>query len=140
MNLVYGFVGCGVGFVLVSLFARRFGLLIVSPLFVAVLAAFGYVLFKMPRGTFGSYLAETSRGYTTTKGVVQTGLRDTSELALKHVMLPWDFSGVWRLDDQGAVVAPPDQRFDPPGYYPSPRSPGRYELWTGIMWTGSYND
>lgn len=140
MNMVYGFVGCGVAFVLVSLLANQFGLLVVSPLFIAVLAAFGYVLFKMPRETVGSYLAETQLGYTTTKGVVQTGLRDTTELPLKHVMLPWDFSGVWRLDSQGSVVTPPDRRFDPPGYYPSPHLPGKYELWTGVMWTGSYTD
>ena len=47
----------------------------------------------------------------------------------------WDWSGLWVLTKDGAVVSAPDLAADPPGFYPSPRPPG-LELWTGSQWTG----
>ncbi|MEV6596636.1 hypothetical protein AB0M36_07165 [Actinoplanes sp. NPDC051346] len=52
----------------------------------------------------------------------------------------WDCRGLWLLDAKtGAVLRGPVPGGDPPGMYPSPHHPGRWELWTGLQWHGHYD-
>ena len=84
-------------------------------------------------------LQELARGYTTLPlvfGDFWYGGRYYSG----HRM-PWDCSGAWHLHrSTGAVVRPPQRWLEPPGLYPSPHRPGRYELWTGAGWSGHFWD
>ncbi|GAB1692149.1 hypothetical protein [Krasilnikovia sp. M28-CT-15] len=54
------------------------------------------------------------------------------------VNIPWDYSGLWVLRDNGTVVSAPVPGREPPGYYPSPHRAGRFELWTGCSWAGQF--
>jgi hypothetical protein len=52
---------------------------------------------------------------------------------------PWDYSGLWVLDNTGRrILAPPNRSIDPPGFYPSPNRHGSLEMWTGVVWLGRY--
>ncbi len=51
---------------------------------------------------------------------------------------PWDNSGVWILDGKFTVQSAPNHEVDPPGFYPSPHRAGQWELWTGVVWSGTY--
>ncbi len=53
---------------------------------------------------------------------------------------PWDNSGVWILDRNLTVRSVPNRQVDPPGFYPSPHRAGQWELWTGVVWSGTYRD
>lgn len=52
---------------------------------------------------------------------------------------PWEFDGVWRYTRSG-VVPPVAGVTDPPGLYPSPHRPDRWEVWSGDVWTGVHRD
>lgn len=52
---------------------------------------------------------------------------------------PWEFDGVWRYTRSG-VVPPVAGVADPPGLYPSPHRPDRWEIWSGDVWTGVHRD
>ena len=82
---------------------------------------------------------EFKRGYTTL--VLQYGMfRSTRDLRwwVTNWRIPWDYSGLWVLRDDGGVVSAPSSDREPPGFYPSPHRPGWYELWTGCAWAGQY--
>jgi hypothetical protein len=49
--------------------------------------------------------------------------------------IPWDFSGLWRLSEDGRVLAEPKFSAEPPGFYPSPHKADKYEFWTGCAWS-----
>lgn len=49
--------------------------------------------------------------------------------------ISWSFDGVWRFTGRG-VRPPAPGVTDPPGLYPSPHRQGRWEIWTGHVWTG----
>ena len=54
---------------------------------------------------------------------------------------PWDYSATWVLNSHGEVQAAPDGKDrDAPGYYPSPHDEKRFELWTGLVWSGDFLD
>ncbi|MEU8661169.1 hypothetical protein [Actinoplanes philippinensis] len=58
-----------------------------------------------------------------------------------EALSPWDLRGLWLLDaSTGAVRRGPAGDGDPPGMYPSPHAPGRWELWTGVEWHGHFED
>lgn len=46
----------------------------------------------------------------------------------------WDLRGLWRLGPDGQVQRPPDRSVLPPGRYPSPTEPQRWDTWTGAEW------
>jgi hypothetical protein len=50
----------------------------------------------------------------------------------------WNYSGTWVLADDGTVIASPQSDIIAPGFYPSARRAGQFELWTGYMWTGNF--
>lgn len=52
--------------------------------------------------------------------------------------VPWDLRGAWLLRSDGTVIRQPDRTVTPPGLYPSPNRRGRWEVWSGIVWTGEY--
>jgi hypothetical protein len=52
--------------------------------------------------------------------------------------VPWDYRGVWALDNSGGVGREPDRTVLAPGLYPSPHRAGHSELWSGTVWTGSF--
>ncbi|BEL04338.1 hypothetical protein Q0Z83_025290 [Actinoplanes sichuanensis] len=53
----------------------------------------------------------------------------------------WDLRGLWLLDaSTGAMRRAPAGDGDPPGMYPSPHAPGRWELWTGVEWLGHFEN
>jgi hypothetical protein len=86
-------------------------------------------------------LAELAAGYVTTtfhQGLFwfakQPGPRVGNDV------VGWDWDGVWVLDPSGGVLSSPDPDVEPPGFYPSPNSPGRLELWTGAQWVGVHRD
>ena len=90
---------------------------------------------------FGALNArELEHGYTTLVltlgGLTSIGSRDESG----HSHTPWDYSGIWVLGNDGRVLSPPDPSKEPPGFYPSPHEPGRFELWTGCAWSGQVRD
>ncbi|WP_433792959.1 hypothetical protein [Actinoplanes sp. CA-252034] len=58
-----------------------------------------------------------------------------------EVRSPWNLRGLWLLDaSTGAVRRAPIPVGDPPGMYPSPHIPGRWELWTGMEWIGHFEN
>lgn len=76
-------------------------------------------------------LAELGAGYVTItlhQGMLwsahRSGLRGPSSV------VAWAWDGVWVLAPSGRVVSAPDPDVEPPGFYPSPSTPGRLELWT----------
>ncbi|MDI6100413.1 hypothetical protein QLQ12_17535 [Actinoplanes sp. NEAU-A12] len=80
----------------------------------------GYTTLEVPSGTFW-----VGEGYTSISG---------------DVVSRWDYRGLWLLDGStGAVLRGPVPGGDPPGMYPSPHRPGRWELWTGLEWLGHYD-
>jgi hypothetical protein len=111
----------------------------------------GPLLFVISSGVFFGVLAQVSRvgnrnveefarGYTTLR--LQFGLLFYTGLTFKRSpreqRTPWNYSGIWVLDDHGRVLSPPDPGVDPPGYFPSPNRPGQFELWTGACWSGHF--
>jgi hypothetical protein len=42
--------------------------------------------------------------------------------------------GLWRVTPFGRVYRPPDRRYLPDGFYPSPYWPGILQKWEGIAW------
>lgn len=82
-------------------------------------------------------LDEIVRGYSTL-GSNGTNYFRSSEHSWGEGGAPWDYSGVWRLDRNFAVKSPPNLEIDPPGFYPSPHRAGQWELWTGVVWSGTY--
>lgn len=86
-------------------------------------------------------LAELAAGYTTTtfyQGLFWMVQGPGPKVGSDFVAWCWD--GVWVLTSAGGVVSAPDPDVDPPGFYPSPNSPGQLELWTGSQWTGVHRD
>ncbi|MFN2538788.1 MAG: hypothetical protein ABR549_11690 [Mycobacteriales bacterium] len=82
---------------------------------------------------------EFAHGYTTLR--LQLGsfyMRFSFTRTRRQQSPPWDYSGIWVLDDRGRVLAPPDPAVDPPGFFPSPNRPGQLELWTGVCWSGHF--
>jgi hypothetical protein len=119
------------------------------PLFVLVcLLSVGLLLvaIRLLRSSERRHLAEIAHGYThatSHSGLVT--LRAWSKTKLwgnspddPDAGIPWDFSGLWRLSESGAVLAAPNFAVQPPGFYPSPHQSGRYELWTGCAWAGVF--
>lgn len=93
------------------------------------------------RGFGARNLRELEHGYTT---LVLTfgGLTSIGDGRADDVdgRLPLDYSGIWVLGNDGRVISAPDRTMEPPGFYPSPNEPGRFELWTGCAWAGQYRD
>lgn len=84
-------------------------------------------------------LTELRAGYTTLTldlGGFWTG----GARRYRHNGAPWDFRGAWVYDSRGRLRAAPDPSLDRPGLYPSPTAPGRYEVWTGCVWSGHLRD
>ncbi len=84
-------------------------------------------------------LAELRRGYTTlslTAGSFWHG--DLRRFGRFGHRPPWDYRGVWVLANDGTVTQAPDHAVVAPGLYPSPNRPGRWEVWTGQVWTGDF--
>lgn len=54
-------------------------------------------------------------------------------------VVSWDARGCWLVDSKGHVLRPPDRTFCPPGRYPSPSGPGKWDYWTGVEWLGVPN-
>lgn len=82
---------------------------------------------------------EISQGYTTL--VLRYGMFGpdaSSRWYRTRFRVPWDYSGLWVLGNDGRVVTAPDPGVDPPGFYPSPNRQGAYELWTGVGWSGQF--
>lgn len=86
-------------------------------------------------------LAELAAGYVTTtfyQGLFWMVQGPGPKVGSEFVAWIWD--GVWVLTSAGGVVSAPDPDVDPPGFYPSPNSPGQLELWTGLQWSGVHRD
>lgn len=88
-------------------------------------------------------LEETMHGYTTS--IISFGA--LCSLGRTHKAWgggdngpPHSFDGVWVLDRNFKVQSTPNPNFDPPGFYPSPHEPEKWELWTGSAWTGTYRE
>lgn len=84
-------------------------------------------------------LDEITHGYTTFDNE-WTNYFGTSEHSWREGDPPWDNSGVWILDRTFSVRSAPNRELDPPGFYPSPHRAGRWELWTGAVWSGTYRN
>lgn len=85
----------------------------------------------------GRVYQELQQGYTTTQmqfGRGHKGRWRQETVGGNH--LAWDYSSVWILDIKGNVVREPLTHLDGPGFYPSPTEEGRFELWTGVSWSG----
>ncbi len=83
--------------------------------------------------------AEHERGYTTL--VLRFGMFSAAgdlRWRITKWRIPWDYSGLWVLRDDGTVISAPAWDREPPGFYPSPHRPARFELWTGCAWTHQY--
>ena len=84
-------------------------------------------------------LQETLRGYATRPVVFATYSSTFNPTWFEtDRRIPWSFSGVWVLTPKFVVVSVPNREVDPPGYYPSPHRPDHWELWTGDVWSGTY--
>ena len=84
---------------------------------------------------------EISQGYTTL--VLRYGMfgpNVSSRWYRSRFRVPWDYSGLWVLGNDGKVLTAPDSSVDPPGFYPSPNRQGAYELWTGVGWSGQFRN
>jgi hypothetical protein len=80
-------------------------------------------------------LAETHRGYTTAPFTLgRFWLRAAPGAPWTVGWVGWDFSGVWMLKAD-AAPRPPRPDVLAPGFYPSPRGQGQWELWTGSQWS-----
>lgn len=55
-----------------------------------------------------------------------------------ELRMPWDYRGVWHLNNRGEVLTAPDRAVDAPGFYPSPNRAGMLEFWSGCTWAASY--
>lgn len=76
-------------------------------------------------------LDELAHGYTTlvfTQGTFWFS---------RESWVTWDFSAVWKYTKNG-VEPPTPGAVDPPGLYPSPDRPGRWQVWTGHQWSGTH--
>ena len=99
--------------------------------------AVGFVLW----GRVGDRLVvELEQGYTTLRlpfgGFWWGELRRWQRFGQRA---PWDYRGVWCYDLSGREVrSVPDRSVEPPGFYPSPNRTDRWELWTGVVWCGTY--
>lgn len=86
-------------------------------------------------------LSELHHGYTTftmSYGAFQQGPSRTWKGHYNRP--PWDYRGVWVLNQHGQVLSRPDPGLEPPGFYPSPERPGVLELWTGVVWLGQFRN
>lgn len=102
------------------------------PLVLIALGAAWFAVGWVLLGRVGDRLVdEVDRGYTTV--VLETGMLWFRPSG----WIPWDFDGVWKYTRSG-VQAPVAGVTDPPGLYPSPHRPGRFEVWTGAVWTKVY--
>lgn len=84
---------------------------------------------------------ELERGYTTL--VLSYGMfvaTADQRWYRTRFRVPWDYSGLWVLGNDGHVVTAPNPEVDPPGFYPSPNHRGKFELWTGVGWSGQLRD
>lgn len=90
---------------------------------------------------FERALEECMHGYATLT-LIQGRFRSQQHpaWARPEVGMPWNFSGVWVLDCKFQVQFSPRSGFSPPGFYPSPHEPDLWELWTGVVWSGTYQD
>lgn len=77
---------------------------------------------------------EACSGYTTAPATTARwwGLPAPSRQVRSGWGTPWDFTGLWHLTEDGAVVEAPDLSIDPPGIFPGPD--GEWALWTGVVW------
>lgn len=107
-------------------------------LFMAISPGFLLLLFLRWLPAVGRQsVAELQRGYTTIEATFGA-LWLTASAGRRP---PWDYRGTWLLDHRdGRVLREPDRGIDPPGMYPSPRRPGRMELWSGAAWLAHYAD
>lgn len=114
-----------------------------SGVVLAILIASGAGWFLLMLRTFDRpgrrMLDEVVHGYTT-NDAGWPNYFISSEHSWGESGAPWDFAGVWTLDRKFAVRGVPDRHVDPPGFYPSPHRAGQYELWTGVLWSGTYRD
>jgi len=112
------------------------------PVFFAVMAV-GYVFYHAALVRFRTvWLDELQAGYTTTT-FVQGSFWFSSSRAPEtgpEEGLGWSWEGLWTLTSDGRVVSAPNPAAYPPGLYPSPRAPGRRELWTGRQWAHVFFD
>lgn len=83
-------------------------------------------------------IEEFAQGYTTLQVNFGMFWPSAKLRSPQQRRIPWDYSGLWVLDNAGRVVSAPTPNVDPPGYYPSPTRPDRLELWTGKQWSGRY--
>jgi hypothetical protein len=59
--------------------------------------------------------------------------RSDEEAAAGYTTMPAS-PGLWRLTPSGRVARPPDRRYPPDGFYPSPYWPGVLQKWEGVSW------
>lgn len=113
----------------------RLGLAAVLGLLVAA-AVGAVVLWSMVRRWGRAVLAETRRGYATaTFDLGRFWLRPAPGAPWTVGWVGWDFSGVWVIGTDGSVRPPSRRDVLAPGFYPSPRGDGLWELWTGSQWS-----
>jgi hypothetical protein len=108
-------------------------------LFLLVVGAGFYGVFRLARVVGRRNYKELAHGYSTVTPIFAM-YEPTSDgrFAKLDWNIPWDFGGCWVLKNDGSVISAPDVRLEPPGFYPSPHDPARYELWTGKAWAGVY--
>lgn len=97
--------------------------------------------FRWMRQPFERMVEECLHGYATITLLAGSfGGQRHSAWSGTEVGMPWDFSGVWVLNGRFDVKSAPSPAFHPPGLYPSPHEAGRWELWTGVAWSGTCQD
>lgn len=101
-----------------------------APTALLIIALFGFVM-RLFTVVGNRLLDELAHGYTT---LVFT--QGTFWLSLES-WVNWDFSAVWKFTRKG-VEPPTSGAVDPPGLYPSPDKPGKWQVWTGCQWSGSH--
>jgi len=107
--------------------------LAVPVIFIGGFAAIVGLAFRVQRRVY----EELQQGYTTVQLQFGRARKDRwTQSTVGGGNLSWDYSSVWILDISGNVEREPLTRMDGPGFYPSPTFDGRFELWTGVSWTG----
>lgn len=101
-----------------------------APTALLIMAFVGYVM-HLFTWVGNRLLDELAQGYTTL-----TFTQGTFWFTLEG-WVAWSFDGVWKLTTDGAVPPTPGT-VDPPGLYPSPDKPGKWQVWTGSQWSGSH--
>ncbi len=110
-----------------------------APWFVWILPVFGVLVagWVTLRDQVRSMLVvfeRAARGWALRDGQLGQGGVGSARNNGVRTRAAFDLRGLWCLRRDGTVVAPPDRRVLPPGWYPSPSAPMTLEAWSGSMW------